>query len=144
MPLSEVLLQLSCRLPLRCWQAAIRCPPCWTAPSPLSLSSHEKCSSLLIIFIALLQSRSSRSTSLLCQGPQIWTNHSSFSWGPMRAEWLNPLPRLAGHAAFNAAQDAVGCKHTVLGCVGLLMNQPELSSLSRRPLLSQTCQKSLL
>jgi len=42
------------------------------------------------------------------------------------AEGQNPLPRPAGHAAGDAAQGTVGllgCEHTLLGRVELLMNQ---------------------
>ena len=45
----------------------------WNRPSSLSLSLYEKCSSLLIIFVALCWSCSSMSVSLLHWGAQNWT-----------------------------------------------------------------------
>jgi len=60
-----------------------------------------------------------------------------------RAEGQNHLPRPAGHAAFDAAQDMVGllgCKRTLSGHVELLVNQhPQvlLLSASLNPLSAQ-------
>jgi len=53
--------------------------------------------------------------SFFCSGPQSWTQDSR--WGLTRVEGQNTLPRPAGHASFDAAQDMVG-KETLdyLGC----------------------------
>ena len=63
------------------------------------------------------------SMSSLYWGLQSWTQDSR--WGLTRAE-QNHLPWLAGHAAFDVAQHTIGllgCEHTLLGHVELLVNQ---------------------
>jgi len=53
------------------------------------------------------------------------------------AEGQNPLPRPAGHAAFDAAQDTVGllgCEGALVGHVELLINQLPQVLLSRAAL----------
>ena len=55
------------------------------SPSPLSLSSLERCSSPLICGF-------NRSTSFLCWGPQTWMQHSR--WGLTRAEQRGTIPSL--------------------------------------------------
>ena len=49
------------------------------SPNSLSLSSQERCSIPLIIFVALLWTRSNKSTSFLCWWLQSWTQNSR--WG---------------------------------------------------------------
>jgi len=49
-------------------------------------------------------------------------------WGLSRAEWQNHLPRPAGHASFDAAQDMVG----FLGCERTLSAHAQLF-ISRYP-----------
>lgn len=60
--------------PCKHWKVAMRCP--WTLlklnkASFLSLSSQERCSIPLIIFMALLCTHSNSSTYFLCWGPQV-------------------------------------------------------------------------
>jgi len=58
-------------------------------------------------------------------------------WGVTRAEGHNHLPPPAGHVSFGAAQDVVGflgCKHTLLGHVALLVNQHPQVLLARAAL----------
>ncbi|KAK4821027.1 hypothetical protein QYF61_012113 [Mycteria americana] len=91
--------------PFRYCKAARRCPHSLlfrrlNNPSSPSLSSQERCSSPLIIFMALLWTCSNRSMSFLCWGPQSWTQYCS--------------PEDVGF---------LGCKHTLPGHVELLINQ---------------------
>ncbi|KAK4806804.1 hypothetical protein QYF61_005600 [Mycteria americana] len=58
----------------------------WNNPNSLSLSSEERCSSPLNIFMALLWTRSNRSMSFLCWRPQSWMQYSS-----PRHDWLSGL-----------------------------------------------------
>ncbi|KAK4827407.1 hypothetical protein QYF61_017837 [Mycteria americana] len=91
--------------PFRYWKATIRFPRSLlfsrlNNPNSLSLPSQERCSSPLIIFVALLWTHSNRSMS--------------FYAGGLRAECSTP------------AQDTVGflgCKCTLPGHVDLLINQ---------------------
>ena len=53
-------------------------------PSSLSLSSQERCSSPLSIFVALLWTHSNSSSSFVCWGSHVWTQY--FRWGLMKAE----------------------------------------------------------
>ena len=60
-----------------------------------------------------------------------------------RVEGENPLPRPAGHASFDAAQDTVGflgCKRTLPGHVELLVNQHPQGLLLRAALNSFSTQ----
>ncbi|PKU44166.1 hypothetical protein llap_5535 [Limosa lapponica baueri] len=64
--------------------------------------------------------------SFLCWGLQSWTQHFRVSQEQSRAEGQNHFPGPAGQASFDAAQDVagfLGCKHTLLAHVELLVNQ---------------------
>ncbi|KAK4810127.1 LOW QUALITY PROTEIN: hypothetical protein QYF61_009522, partial [Mycteria americana] len=102
----------------------------------------------------LLQLNNPTSLSLSCPRRRGAPALASFSWPPLdplqqlhallvlrapeldavlqvrshqsRVEWQNPLPRPAGHASFDAAQDTVGilgCKCTLLAYVQLFVHQ---------------------
>ncbi|KAK4816278.1 hypothetical protein QYF61_014350 [Mycteria americana] len=76
----------------------------------------ERCSSPLIIFVALLWTHSNRSMPFLCQRPQNWDAGLQVGSHQSGVEGENHLPRPAGHASFDAAQDNIGflgCKHTL-------------------------------
>ena len=60
------------------------------SPSSFSLSSQERCSSPLIIFVALLWTHSNRSTSFLYWGLQTWMQYSK--WSLTRAEQRGAIP----------------------------------------------------
>jgi len=104
----------------RYWKAAVRSPQSLlftrlNNPNSLSLSSQERCSSpqhfsgppldplqQLYVFPVL-------GAPELDAGLQMVSHQSG-------AEEQNPLPQPVGHAAFDAAQDAVGllgCEHTL-------------------------------
>jgi len=61
-------------------------------PSSFSVSSQERCSSLLIIFMALLWTLSKSSTSFLCWGSQTQMQYSR--WVHMKAEYRWTIPSL--------------------------------------------------
>jgi len=67
--------------------------PWLNKPGSLSLSLQERCSSPLIIFVALLRTHSNSSTSFLCLGPQTWMQYSR--WGRVRTEERGKIPSLA-------------------------------------------------
>ena len=112
--------------PFRYWNAA------WSLlfsglnnPNSLSLYSQQRCSSPWIIFVAS-SGPTPRGPGLSCaEGSRAGcrTPGGSYQSG---AEWQNPLPCPAGHAAFDAAQDMVGllgCKHTFVAHVQLFTHQ---------------------
>ncbi|KAK4819472.1 LOW QUALITY PROTEIN: hypothetical protein QYF61_004698 [Mycteria americana] len=114
--------------PFKDWKAVIRSPRSLlfsrlNNPSSLSLSLEERCSSPRIIFVALLWPCSSSSMSFLA--PELDAGLQARSH-QSRVEGQNHLPRPAGHAAFDAAQDTVGllgCKRTSLAHVQLFVHQ---------------------
>ena len=91
-------------------------------PSSLSLSSQERCSSPLIILVALLWTCYKSSTSFLCWGPQVWTQ--CCRWDLTRegkSRWGQSSP--CYHPPVGAAQDTVG----ILGCKSTLSVHVQLS-----------------
>ncbi|KAK4814026.1 hypothetical protein QYF61_004656 [Mycteria americana] len=55
-------------------------------PNSLSLSSQERCSSPLIILVALFGTHSNRSMSFLCWEPQSWTRYARAALNPLIAQ----------------------------------------------------------
>jgi len=93
-------------------------------PNSLNLSLQGRCSSPLIIFVALVWTHWNSSMSFLCQGPQTGTLQIRPYEG--RVEVDNPHPLPAGHPFHDAALkivDLLGCKHTLLAHVQLLVHQ---------------------
>ncbi|KAK4831337.1 hypothetical protein QYF61_017468 [Mycteria americana] len=93
-PHEEVFVQA----PFRYWKAAIRSPHSLifsrlNNPNSLSLSAQERCSSPLIIFVALLWTHSNRPMSFLCWGPQSGMQYS-VGWGLMRAGYRGRITSL--------------------------------------------------
>lgn len=97
-------------------------------PNSVTLSSWEKYSSPLIIFLALLWTRSNRwsSTSFLCCRSQSWMPYSG--WGLTRAELRGRITSLFLLPTMFLMQP--GCCYSFLGCkktssadVGLLVKQ---------------------
>ncbi|KAK4832076.1 hypothetical protein QYF61_020632 [Mycteria americana] len=79
--------QVLLKTPFKYCKAAMRSPQSLlfsrlNNPSSLSLSSQERCSISLIIFVALLWTCSNRSMSFLCRGLQSWTQY--WRWGLTR------------------------------------------------------------
>ncbi|XP_063182760.1 phospholipase ABHD3 isoform X5 [Chroicocephalus ridibundus] len=77
-------MDLVMKAPFRYWKAALRSPRSLlfsrlNIPNSLSLSSQERCSSPLIILVALLWTHSNRSMSFSCRGLQSWTQYSSYT-----------------------------------------------------------------
>ena len=62
-------------------------------PSPLNLSSQERCSSPLITLVAPLQTHSKSSASFLCWRPWVWTQYSR--WGLTGEQQREPIPSLS-------------------------------------------------
>ena len=84
--------------PFKYWKAAMRSPRSLlfcklNKPSSLNHSSQERCSSPLIILVALLCACSKSSTSFLCWGPQAWVQYSR--WGLTRTEWRGTITSLS-------------------------------------------------
>ena len=133
------------------WKAAVRCPQSLLCcklnkPKSFSLSSQERCSSPLIILMALLWTHSSSSTSFLYWGsPDL---DAILQTGPHkeRTKGDNPLPLPAGHHSFDAAQNTfgcLGCKRTLLAHVQLFIHQdPQV--LIHRTALSEFSQSVLI
>ncbi|KAK4824270.1 hypothetical protein QYF61_012830 [Mycteria americana] len=118
---------LQCEHPVsdcRYWKAAIRSPQSLLLsrldnPKSLSLSSLERYSSPLIIFVALLWTRSNRSMSFLCWGSQSWTQYCRSVLNPFSAQPVFVLGIAPTHV-----QDLT------LGLVELHFARADLSSLS--------------
>ncbi|KAK4811117.1 hypothetical protein QYF61_019748 [Mycteria americana] len=86
----------------------------------------ERCSSPLIIFVALFWTCSNKSMSFLCWGPQNWTQYSR--WGLTTVEWRGRITSLNLLATLHlyAAQDAIGflgCKRTLPAHVLFFIHQ---------------------
>ena len=104
------------------------------SPNSVSLSSHERCSSPQIIFVALLWTRSNISMSRLCwEAPELDTvlqvgSHQS------GVEGQNLLARPAGHVSLDASQDMaglLGCERSLPDHVQLFIHQYPQVLLSR-------------
>ena len=114
------------------WKAAVRSPRSLlfsrlNRHNSLRLSSYERCSIPLINFAALLWTRSNRPVHVfpVLRAPELDTVLEEGSH-QRRAEGQNLLPRPAGQDSFDSAQDTaglLGCEHTLLGHMELLINQ---------------------
>ena len=77
-------------------------------PSSLSLSSEGRCSTPLLILVALHCALSRSSLPLLSSGAQNGTRYSRCGLTRARGDGEDHLPQTAGHALFNATQDPTG------------------------------------
>ena len=90
-------------------------------PSTFNLSLQERCSSPLIILVALLWTLSNSSTSSLYWGPR---SGCSTQEGRIERDDYFPVP--AGYPSSDGAQETVGlpsCKSTLLAHVQFIIHQ---------------------
>ncbi|KAK4831309.1 hypothetical protein QYF61_016798 [Mycteria americana] len=116
--------------PFKYWKAAIRSPRSLlfsrlNNPNSPSLSPQQRCSSPRIIFVASSGPAPTAPCPSCAEDPRAGRSTAGGSH-QSGAEGQNPLPRPAGHAALDAAQDTVGflgCECTLSAHVQLFIHQ---------------------